>query len=184
MSNYLSTQRTGIRFFWQPISPKSDTFGWRRTLCLVAVKSPLILYFSVNVDFGSDTRTHADMAIETSRSSLRCVFSLFITLSGTNIISAKTAAAGIVWISTKQYNPLVATKHPLLWDLFNYSPNLLDLRYVSVAFGRILELFELLLLCFSNHLRNTVTETSEFHCNVLRQESSELSVFLKPEKQV
>lgn len=105
-------------------------------------------------------------------------------LSGTNIISAPTVA-GVVRISTKQYNPLIATKPPLLWD-FNNSTNLLDLRYISVALGRILELFELLLLCFSNHLWDTRCNGNfcKFHCNVFRQGSSTLSVFLKPEKQV
>lgn len=183
MSNYLGTQRTGIKFFWQPISPQSDTFGSRHRLCLVAVKSPLILYFSVNVDFACVHVSLPDVGIETPRSSLRCVFSLFMTLCGTNIISVTTVAR-IARISTKQYNPLVATKHPLLWDLFNNSTNLLDLRYVSVALGRILELFELLLLCFSNHLRDTRCHRNfcKFHCNVFRQESWALSVFLKPEK--
>lgn len=110
------------------------------------------------------------------------VFFLFMTLSGTNIISATTVAA-VARIFTKQYNPLVATKRPLLWDLFNTPTNLLDLRYISVALGKILELFELLLLCFSNHTR-CHRNFCKFHCNVFRQESSALSVFLKPEKQL
>lgn len=172
MSNYLGTQRTGIKFFWQPISAQSNTFGSNRGLCLVAVKSPLILYFSVNADFACVHVSLPDMEIETPRSSLRCVFSLFINLSGTNIISTPTVA-GVARISAKQYNPLVATKHPLLWD-FNNSTNLLDLRYISVALGRILELFELPFLCFSNHGRDTRCHGNfcKFHCNVFRQESS------------
>lgn len=105
MSNYLGTQRTGIKFFWQPISPQSYTFGSRCGLCLVAVKSPLILYFSVNVDFACVHVSLPDVGTETPR----CVFSLFMTLCGTNIISATTVAS-ITRISTKQYNPLVAVR--------------------------------------------------------------------------
>lgn len=40
--------RGGIKFFWQPIRPGVDTQGSPSRLCLVSIKSTLILYLSVD----------------------------------------------------------------------------------------------------------------------------------------
>lgn len=45
------TEERDFRFSWQPISPRSDTLASRRRLCLVAVKSQLILQCEQHVDF-------------------------------------------------------------------------------------------------------------------------------------
>lgn len=169
----------GLNFSDNQLVPRSDTFGSQRELFLSLVESPLIPHFNVNIAH-FQTQKH-----ETRRWYVWCVSPppLFAALSGTNIILLKTAAR-MARISAKHHNPLVATKHPLLWDLFNNSTNLLDLTYISVALGRILEVFELLLLCFWNHLRDIRCHGNfcDFHCNVFRQESSALSVFMKAEK--
>lgn len=48
MSYRLGSSEEGIKLFWQPIRPGFDTLGSTCRLCLVSIKSTLILYLNVN----------------------------------------------------------------------------------------------------------------------------------------
>lgn len=178
-SNQLSTQRNGIKLFWQPISPQSDTSGSKRGLCLVAVKSPLILYSTVNrhVDFcmcSGVTPRHgiAAMIFEV------CFLSVHHFVWNKQSFQRRPLLASCGF-SSKQRNPPVATKASAaarIQQFYKSTWSELPLRSPRQNIRGVWVAVSLLFKSSAGYPLSWKTSVN-FHWSVLRRECSALPAF-------